>query len=258
VSAHNGLQHGAILLSGHAVRHLRLVGPDLGHIGKRATEDVSRIVNIAGGRVALHNTGRCGGRGVDIASCGVLGTVHDSIVRVAQVGLGGELKGEISQVLVELHDLGTVLLLGVLLRVQVAVTDVSRGEVLGELTGVKLVLQSHLNAELGQSHTAERGHLRGHTGDSVEQEVGRREVKLGREEQRRDRSGGVDLGLSGRDLADLTRFNAVNLGIDGRQSGNSDVLGQQVTIATAGQVVVPGIGLRIELEKALVLIGAMK
>jgi hypothetical protein len=39
----------------------------------------------------------------------------------------------------------------------------------------------------------------------------------------------------------------VNLGVDGRKAWNRDVLGKQVTVATAGQVVVPDISLGVEL-----------
>lgn len=39
----------------------------------------------------------------------------------------------------------------------------------------------------------------------------------------------------------------MNLGVDGRKAGNRDVLGKQVTVATAGQVVVPDISLGVEL-----------
>jgi hypothetical protein len=73
-------------------------------------------------------------------------------------------------------------------------------------------------------------------GDAADQEVGFGEVEEGRVHEGGDGGGGVDFGFAGCELADLAVGGAVSGWEEGGESGDGDVLGEEV--ADSGGVVV--------------------
>lgn len=225
----HGLE-GSVILLGRGAVVTGTVGEDLSSVGEGVTEDVTGVVDVAGGDIALDDGGGSSAGGIDAVGGVVLGAVGLGVVGVSEGGLAGESSSQLAQVVVDLEDLGAVDAAGVLPGVVGTLGEVAGGGVGGHFADVDLVLQGDLDGVASQGHTADGGQLGVDTGDTGDEEVGVGQVEGGVEDDGGDGDGGVDLGFTGDQLADVVVCGAVHIREQRRGSGDGNVVLEHVEL----------------------------
>lgn len=240
--AEEDFQGGVILLGAGAVV-AGSVGQDLGGVLESGAEDVAAVVDIGGSDVALDNArGKASGLELSAGSL-VVSTVGLGGGGVGEVGLAGEVGSDGAQVGVDLEDLGSVDAGRVLAWVFCALGDISGGVGAVQLADVDLILESDLDRVPSKGCGSSGGLLGTDAGDTGDEPVGLGEIEQGRESDRGDGGGGIDLGFTGDQLADLVVLGTVDIGEQGGEAGDGDVASQQVEFGD----VPPSLSFRFEL-----------
>lgn len=225
--AEQDFQGGVVLLGTGAVV-TSSVGQDLGGVLESGTQDVAAIVDVGGRDIAL-NDARRQGSGLVLSTGGLIpASVSLSSGGVRKVRLAGEVGSDGAQLGVNLEDLSAIDVGGVLAGVVCALGDISSGVRAVQLTDIDLILESDLD-RVPSKGCGPSGDLIGvDTSNARDEPVGLSEVKQGRESNRGDSGGGIDLGFTGDQLADLVVLGAMDIGEDRREARDGDVASEQI------------------------------
>lgn len=167
----HGLERCVVFLRRHAV-HGRAVREERRRVLEGFTQELSGEVHIAGRGIAGDDSrGSDGGSVTRLAGIRVMCTVGLGRRGIVQLGSLCKANGQIAQCLIDLEDFGSVDASRVLVRCVGALRHISRGEILRDLSCVKLVLQRDLNRVFGQGNISEGALLWVDACDSGDQEV---------------------------------------------------------------------------------------
>ena len=183
-TAEQGLEGGVVFLRGGAVL-AAVVGEEFCGVLEGLAEKGTAEVDVRGRDIAANHAGRFG-RGFVCSRGRVVGAIGHGVGGVVELGRLREPDGELAQVVVDFEDLGAVDVHGVLCRAEGSQWHIAGREIVGDLSRVKLVLQSDLDGVFGKCYRPQSGYFRADTGNAGKHEIGLGEVEQGRECQSGD------------------------------------------------------------------------
>jgi hypothetical protein len=247
--AEQDFQCGVVLLGAGAVI-AGSVGQDLCGVLEGGTQDVSTVVDVGCRDITFDNARRQGSDFVFSTGGLVVSTIGLRGGGVRKVCLAGEVGGDGAQLGVDLKDLSAVDAGGVLAGEVGALRNIAGGVRAVQLPNVDLVLESDLNRVPGKGCGSSGGLLGADTGNTSNEEVCLGEIEQGRECDGGDGSGGINLGFTGDQLADLIVLSAVDIGEQRRETGDGDVASKEVEFRD----IPPYCSFRLKLGVSLALI----
>ena len=124
---------------------------------------------------------------------------------------------------IDLKHLGTVEHLRVLTRLRRAIVPKCVVPVLGCLSCVNAVLQTHLHGKACKANTAHGSHVWIHAGNAIHEYVRRAQIKTDRGHERRDSGCSIDFTLTRCDEAHFCVVITRDMGVQGAQTTDGNV-----------------------------------